>query len=201
MILSVRTEAPANVDPGAGSRVISAWHVRIWVCLGLCATLVCHAAAQSTLASRLAILEAEERGATSARDLLIVKSGTGSADVQTVRMALGALGRTERPALIADILPSLRHALPEVRIEAANAVAQAAQGLRALKKPVPGITLTSVQSALIARVSVEANAGVRAALCEALARLPYTLAADVERAETTIVNLASAGPSSTASVS
>jgi cyclophilin family peptidyl-prolyl cis-trans isomerase/HEAT repeat protein len=192
-----RTDAPANADLDLGARGISAWHLRVCTCLGLCAALVSRADAQSTLATRLAIIEAAERGATSARDLLIVKSGMSSSDVQTVRMALAALGRTERPSLIPEILPALRHSLPEVRVEAANAAAQAAQGFRTIKKPLPTLTLTSVQNALIARLNVEADAGVRAALCEALARLPYTVAADVERVETTIVNLASSGPAST----
>ena len=45
-----------------------------------------------------------------------------------MRVAVRAIGQLERPALIADVVPSLRNALPEIRSEAANAIAQAAQG-------------------------------------------------------------------------
>jgi peptidyl-prolyl cis-trans isomerase B (cyclophilin B) len=163
--------------------------------LGFCA-LAAAAGAQSTSATRLAILQAEERGGTAARDLLIIRSGTRSRDILTARMAVRALGRIERPAVIPDILPSLRHALPEVRAEAANAVAQAAQGFRTAKNAPPSVTLAGAQAALIARLSVEADANVRAALCEALARLPYKNPADVERAETAIVSLLAANAAS-----
>ena len=67
-------------------------------------------------------------GARPPRDLAVIRSGARSGDAQTVRVAVRALGRLERPALIADIMPALRHPLPEVRAEAANAIGQAAQG-------------------------------------------------------------------------
>src|SRR5437867_3025067 len=95
----------------------------LWV--GISACLAGTAVAQSTSATQLAIIQAEERGATAPRDLLVIKSGTRSSTIETARMAVRALGRIERPAQIPDILPSLRHALPEVRVEAANAIAQA----------------------------------------------------------------------------
>jgi peptidyl-prolyl cis-trans isomerase B (cyclophilin B) len=164
----------------------------------ICAGLAANASAQSTAANRLAILQAEERGGTATRDLLILQTGTHSDDVQTVRMAVRALGRIERPAQIPDILPSLRHPLAEVRVEAANAIAQAAQGFLTVKTASLSVTVVSAQTALIARLKVEADAGVRAALCEAIARLPYKSAADVERAETTIVALGSTGTTSVA---
>jgi peptidyl-prolyl cis-trans isomerase B (cyclophilin B) len=164
---------------------------RTALAVGLSACLAAGATAQTTPATQLAIIQAEERGATAPRDLQILRSGTRSGSIQTVRMAVRALGRVERPALIPDILPSLRHSLPEVRAEAANATAQAAQGFRSAKSVPPAITIPGTQTALITRLNVEADANVRAALCEALARLPYKNAADVERAETTIVSLGS----------
>ena len=81
-----------------------------------------------TNATRLAVLQAEDRRAPTARDLAIIQSGARSGDGQTVRVAVRALGRLERPSVIADITPALRHPLPEVRTEAANAIGQAAQG-------------------------------------------------------------------------
>src|SRR5215831_2095739 len=168
-----------------------------WLGVGLSILLTRTAVAQSTQATQLAIIEAEERGATAPRDLVTLRSGTRSNTIQTVRMAVRALGRTERPAEIADIVPSLRHMLPEVRVEAANAIAQAAQGFRSIKTTTGPLSVASTQSTLIARLDVEAEATVRAALCEAIARLPYKSAPDVERAETIIVSLGSSATATT----
>ena len=138
--------------------------------------------------ARLSILQAEDRRAPTAQDVAVIRAGARSGDAQTARIGLRALGRLERPALIPNILPGLRHTLPEVRAEAANAIAQAAQGLRrGLTAPVP---LSSVEAALITRLGVEADPTVRAALCEAIARLPYTAAADAARAESALVEFA-----------
>src|SRR5262249_37544432 len=106
---------------------------RTWLCLGISILLTGTAIAQTAPVTQIAIVEAEERGATSPRDLLTLRNGTHSNTIQTVRMAVRALGRTERPAQIADVAPLLRHMLPEIRSEAANAVAQAAQGFRSMK--------------------------------------------------------------------
>jgi cyclophilin family peptidyl-prolyl cis-trans isomerase len=140
------------------------------------------------LATRVAAIQAEDRRAPSAQDLATIRSAARSGDPQTARIGLRALGRLERPSLIPDILPGLRYAFPEVRAEAADAVAQAAQGLRSA--PAAAISLTSVQASLMTRLGVEADAGVRAALCEAIARLPYTTAADVARAESALLDFA-----------
>jgi cyclophilin family peptidyl-prolyl cis-trans isomerase/HEAT repeat protein len=140
--------------------------------------------------TRLAVLQAEDRRAPAARDLAIIRSGLHGGDAQTVRVAVRALGRLERPALIADLLPSLRHALPEIRSEAANAIAQAAQGL----KQGSGIrdqesAIDGAAGALTARLKVEAEPDVRAAICDALGRLPYVTAAQAEAAERTLVEM------------
>jgi peptidyl-prolyl cis-trans isomerase B (cyclophilin B) len=171
---------------------------RSWLVIGITACLTGSARAQSTATTQLAIIQAEEHGATAARDLGILRSGTHSSTIQTVRMAVRGLGRIERPAMIADILPSLRHPLPEVRVEAANAIAQAAQGFRTLKTTSGAISIATTQSALIARLNLEADATVRAALCEALARLPYKSPPDIERAETVIVSLGASPTANTA---
>lgn len=185
----MRTCTSARVGAGLRART------RTCVLLCTCACLAGDTHAQSTSMLRLSILQAEERGAQSARDLSLIRSGTSSRDIETARMAVRTLGRLERPSQIPGLLPLLRHALPEVRAEAANAVAQAAQGFRALKRPI-AVTLAGAQDALIARLSVEADSEVRAALCEALARLPYQHAAEVERTETMIVGLAASGTTS-----
>jgi cyclophilin family peptidyl-prolyl cis-trans isomerase/HEAT repeat protein len=149
--------------------------------------------------SRLAVLQAEDRRAATPRDLAIIRSGLHGGDAQTVRVAVRALGRLERPALIADLLPSLRHALPEVRSEAANAIAQAAQGWRegsGARVQGSGFTaptaaaIDGASSALTARLRIEAEPDVREALCDALGRLPYQNAAQAESAERVLVDMA-----------
>jgi cyclophilin family peptidyl-prolyl cis-trans isomerase/HEAT repeat protein len=136
--------------------------------------------------SRLAILQAEDRRAPTPRDLAVIRSGLHAGDDQTVRIAVRALGRLERPALIADIVTMLRQPLPEVRTEAANAIGQAAQGWTA-DKPPSAAAVDAVSAPLIARLKVEAEPDVRAAICETLGRLPYVTAAQAEAAERTLV--------------
>ena len=97
-----------------------------------------------------------------------------------------ALGRLERPSLIADIVSALRHPLPEVRTEAANAIGQAAQGWKADKPPAAAAVDAAV-APLVARLKVDADPDVRAAICETLGRLPYVTAAQAEAAARTLV--------------
>jgi peptidyl-prolyl cis-trans isomerase B (cyclophilin B) len=146
------------------------------------------AAAQSVAERRQAILQAEDRGASGPKDIATITAGLRS-DPETTRIAVRALGRLERPALLSQILPALRSANPDVRAEAANAVAQAAQGFK-LPKPSAPMTLSGVQAALIGRLEAEGEGSVRGALCEAIARLPYATAADVDRGERAIIGAA-----------
>src|SRR5690242_11363727 len=122
-------------------------------CLGLATAIgaslsvPAHAQTSAAITTQLAVIQAEERGASAPRDLLTIQNATRSDNIQTVRMAVRALGRIERPAQIPSILPSLRHSLPEVRAEAANAIAQAAQGFRTTSKPaVTTVTIVSTQN-------------------------------------------------------
>ena len=155
---------------------------------GLCAFLsAVPVAAQVT---RLAVLQAEDRRAPTANDLAILRSGAHSGDPQTARLAVRALGRLQRPALILDITPFLRNALPEVRSEAANAIGQAAQGWKG-DQPAPAAPLETAVATLVARLKVEAEPDVRAAICETIGRLPYATAAQVESAERTLLEVAS----------
>jgi cyclophilin family peptidyl-prolyl cis-trans isomerase len=156
------------------------------------------------VATRQAILVAEDRRAPTPRDLAIIRAGLRSQDADTVRIAVRALGRLERPALVADIVPSLNAALPEIRAEAANAVGQAAQGGKASPPsrthavrttaavpPSNALIVGAVTDLLVGRLRVESEGSVRAALCETLGRLPYTAAADVARVERAILEHAS----------
>jgi cyclophilin family peptidyl-prolyl cis-trans isomerase len=149
--------------------------------------------AQPVSTARLALLLAEDRRAPTAADLQTLRTGARSSDAQTARMAIRALGRLERPALIPDILPGLRHALPEVRSESANAAAQAARGWakdETAKIPAGVPTLASVLSSLSARLDVEDEPSVRAAICESIGRLPYRSAEQAALAEAALVEQA-----------
>ena len=146
--------------------------------------------------SRLSVLQAEDRRAPTPRDLGIIRSGLHGGNAQTVRVAVRALGRLERPALIADITPALRHALPEIRSEAANAIGQAAQGWKGDKAPAAA-AIDAVSNPLVARLKIEAEPDVRAAICDTIGRLPYVNAAQAEAAEGTLVGFAARAESVT----
>src|SRR5262249_15225155 len=126
-----------------------------------------------------------------ATDLMSMRAGAHSDDAQTVRIAVRGLGRLERPALIADITPALRHAMPEIRAEAATAIGQAAQGWKREKMGAPPASLEAAVSAPVGGLKVEADADVRAAICETIGRLPYTTAAQVDRAENVLLDASS----------
>jgi cyclophilin family peptidyl-prolyl cis-trans isomerase len=154
----------------------------------LCVLTLCAGAARAQT-TRLAVLQAEDRRAPTANDLAIIRSGAHSGDPQTVRLAVRALGRLERPALMLDITPFLKSSLPEIRLEAANAMAQAAQGWKS-DQHAPAAALDASVAALVARLKVEAEPDVRAGICEAIGRLPYTAAAQVESAERIFLDMA-----------
>ena len=151
--------------------------------------------------SRIAILVAEDRRAPTAREVATIRAGLRSRDLDTARVAVRAMGRLERPELIPDILPLLKSALPEIRAEAANAAAQAAQGWKqppdvpnapVKKTGAPrasgSVTVAAVVAALAARLGAEEEGTVRGAICQAIGRLPYTTEEQVEEAESKLTN-------------
>jgi cyclophilin family peptidyl-prolyl cis-trans isomerase len=140
--------------------------------------------------ARLAILQAEERRAQTAADLLTLRTGVRSRDPLTAVLAIRAIGRLERPALAADLVPALDHALPEVRAEAANAIGQAAQGANASGRPAGAFDPGSMMATLLDRLAGEELPSVRAALCGTLGRLPYQTPDQVAAAEAALINLA-----------
>ena len=140
--------------------------------------------AQTQGPTRLAILQAEDRRAPTPRDVAIIRAGLHSGDADTAIVAVRALGRLERPALVNDILAALKHPVAEVRAEGANALAQAAAGW---KTPPPAGALESIVRALDARLDAESDVNVRAVICQALGRLPYRSAAEAEAAAHTLL--------------
>ncbi|HYM24537.1 MAG TPA: peptidylprolyl isomerase [Vicinamibacterales bacterium] len=144
------------------------------------------AAARPAAQTRLAILRAEDHRAKTPGELATLRTGARSADPQIRRIAVRALGRLERPSLIPDIVPSLRHALPEVRAEAANAVGQAAAGWKTTRSAAEMHAFESAVASLTARLGTENEPDVRAALDETIGRLPYASAAEAAAAEHTL---------------
>ena len=140
--------------------------------------------------ARLAILRADERRAANAADLVTLRTGMRSRDPLTAILAIRAIGRLERPALVADLLPALNFGRPEVRTEAANAIGQAAQGWTASARPAGAPDIGSILTSLILNLEDEDQPSVRAALCETIGRLPYQTSDDVARAEAALLAVA-----------
>jgi cyclophilin family peptidyl-prolyl cis-trans isomerase len=143
--------------------------------------------------TRVAVLLAEDHRAATAADLATLRAGVRSRDVLTARIAIRALGRLERPGLIPELVPALEAVLSESRAEAANAIAQAAQGWAGpgeAKAPAGTLSPASVLSTLAARLDTEEDASVRAVICESIGRLPYRSADEVARAEAALVDQA-----------
>jgi len=149
------------------------------------------AEAQTVPPARVNILLAEDLRAPASRDLAILQAGARSLDGQTAKLALRALGRLERPSVIPAIVPALNHPLPENRAEAANALAQAAQGWKTVKTISGPLTPASLLSTLITALEMEEEPSVRAAICESIGRLPYRAAGEATRAEAALLEVAS----------
>jgi aspartate/methionine/tyrosine aminotransferase len=147
-------------------------------------------------AARVNVLIAENRRAAHPRDLGTLRTALRGRDAETARLAVRALGRLENPALIPDLLPALRFALPETRAEAATAVGQAAQGWVGTRDAAgarPGAAALSpatVLAALVERLDVEDDPAVRAALAETIGRLPYRTGDEAARAEQALLDYA-----------
>jgi hypothetical protein len=146
-------------------------------------------------ATKLAVLQAEDRRASTLQDLTTLRVAARSLNPEVARAAVRALGRLERPSLVPDIAQALRNSVTEVRAEAANALAQATQSIRTGTPP--GTAVAAVQTALSARLDQEAASSVRAVICEALGRLPYASDGDAARGEAALIACAAHATSST----
>lgn len=112
-------------------------------------------------------------------DLLVQGTHSNSRSIQV--LAVRALGRLERPAVIAEIVPSLGSSDADVRKEAANALAQALSG--------PGRNdVGPAVRALRERLASEADASVRGVIYASLGRLPYSAETEVREIETVLIN-------------
>ena len=124
-------------------------------------------------------------------DISVLRTRLRSGDLDEERAALLELGRFQRPSLIPVIVPALRSPLADVRARAADAVGQAAQGWRTTPAGSrDAVSLDSVIETLIARLPVEPEPAVRAALSETIGRLPYATAEQVRAATAALVHTA-----------
>lgn len=139
----------------------------------------------------LSLFLAENRRAAGPGDLALLRSATHSRDARDVQIAVRSLGRLERPSLIPDILPLLRHPLPEVRAEAANAIGQSAEGDKTGSGAINSQGLSAATTSLIGRLQADSDPDVRAAICETLGRLPYRSEDEARRAENALLAAAS----------
>jgi cyclophilin family peptidyl-prolyl cis-trans isomerase len=158
---------------------------RLWAPIAVAlAFTAAPAAAQPIPSGRLAILQAASRSAPDARDLAAMRAGVRSSDGETARLALRGLGRLRKPALVGDVAVGLRSPLPEVRAEAANAIAQALSPA----SPPAAAAIDGAFTMLASTLDAEVDANVRANLLEAIGRLPHRDVRQADRAAGVLVS-------------
>ena len=138
---------------------------------------------------RRRVLDAEDARDASPAGIAPILEALRSKDNETRRIAVRALGRFERPTLLATIAPALVDPAPAVRAEATNAMAQTT---------VAGGDLGLASDLLLAQAERESHPLVRGALALALGRLPYKDAEAVRGAERAIVATLRPAPSAEA---
>jgi len=142
------------------------------------------------------LLAAEASRAATPVELALLFEGATKGSPPLQQQAVRALGRLERVDLAPRIVPFLSARDPGVRAEAANALAQAVgKDLAAA---------AAARQALLKRLPDEDDAHARAAICEALGRMPLDQAADFHRVAALLlsaskVSLPARGPARTVS--
>ncbi len=150
-------------------------------------------AAQAVPSLRTQLLRVEDRRAPSDADLSLLKTSLRHPEAAVVLQSARALGRLERPGVAASLLPLLGHPSAPIRAQAAEALAQAAQGFREDSSPSHrGAAWPAIVTALSARVVEERDSMVQGALALALGRLPYVTTEEVRLARENLLRLARA---------
>lgn len=133
---------------------------------------------------RHALFAAEDARVDDPQGLAILRTGLDSQDVELRRIAVRALGRFERPALVSLIAPYVEDISADVRIEAAHALGQSVQSLPA-EDGASGAeddTVADVSALLLQRLDAETDPAVLGVLAATLGRLPYRTGAAISRA-------------------
>lgn len=129
---------------------------------------------------RAAIAEAEDRRAEDDRGLGAIRDGLKSVDASVQVLAVRAMGRLERAALVPEIAPLLESSSAALRMEGANALGQAVLRGEAASAVAP----------LTARARVETDPAVLGVLARTLGRLPYQQESEVRAAERVLIEIA-----------
>lgn len=137
-------------------------------------------ASSSSASLREAMLAAEDARAQTDAELATLRQGLTNRDVKLRQQAVRAMGRLERPELIAALTRSLGDDSVAVRMEAANAVGQLARGPKGV---------ADAKSRLLARAKIEQDPQAWGAVAATLGRLDYTTAADVDQVEAAIARV------------
>lgn len=137
------------------------------------------------------ILGIEDRRAPREADLAALRRRLASSDPQLIARSLRALGRLERPGVIVWVTPLLAHPDPQVRLAAAEGLAQAAQGFRRDSTvPGRGSVWDSTVAALTGRILPEEHPVVLGSLALTLGRLPYVTPEEIRTAREQLLLLA-----------
>jgi cyclophilin family peptidyl-prolyl cis-trans isomerase/HEAT repeat protein len=147
----------------------------------------------SLQAVRQGVFEAEDQRAPTAADVKVLVDGTRHASEIVQRMAVRALGRLERPAVVPDIVPLLAASSAAVRAEAANALGQVAPNVDLARQG-------EIPALLISRLEAEHDPAVRGVLCQTIGRLPYSTADGARRAEAALISASDPPAGTTAPV-
>jgi cyclophilin family peptidyl-prolyl cis-trans isomerase/HEAT repeat protein len=140
------------------------------------------------LSARQAMFAAEDRRVESDAELSPLYRGLESRDLATVVAAIRGLGRMERPALAARLVPRLSDPDARIRFEAAHALGQLAQGIDSAVAA-RGASLAPIATALLDQVDRERDPFVQGALARSLGRLPYRAADLAERARRAVLRV------------
>lgn len=150
-----------------------------------CAVLLLAAAVPDTAAQTVSstlerLILAEDARAQTDAELSTLRQGLTHRDPAIRRQSVRAIGRLERPDLMAALVRPLGDDHADVRMEAANAVGQLARG----PKPV-----AEARTRLLARTRIEDDPRVWGVVAATLGRLAYTMAADVDAVEAAIARV------------
>jgi cyclophilin family peptidyl-prolyl cis-trans isomerase/HEAT repeat protein len=128
----------------------------------------------------LALLLAAPASAQTDAELSALRQNLTHRDPKLRQQAVRDIGRLERPDLIAALTRPLADDNVNVRVEAANAMGQLAQGEKGV---------ADAKSRLLQRARVEQEPRAWGAVAATLGRLAYTRAADVDQVEAAIARV------------
>lgn len=146
------------------------------------------AAERSALARVIAAEDARPRDDAGTAPIL---TALGDKSPTVRRVAVRALGRLQRPTLLDSITPSLADADPRVRLEAANAIAQALQGLRSADATADQrrAAIDNAVDALVRTAERFPDPAFLGAAARTLGRLPYADSVVPREVERVIVEM------------